>query len=217
MKSYKEQLAEVVAEIGLDINNDAWKTCNSLITQEVLDDAHSKVNEVQKLIGPAESRKCKTIERVKEKIENPPKFTPDFKINSDFLGFRINTDDINIIYGISNDLKKKIEAVGGVYKIRNDIKNGEDLTDIVLYSFGYIPSIGYLMEFQIGHPFAFYVFTQDSARRKNKDLPDLWDLYSIVHDKIMRDANYNPFKTLIEIYGTFDNIPDELCNMEVLN
>jgi len=70
---------------------------------------------------------------------------------------------------------------------KNDPKS--KYKDIVSFSYGYHPKYKYIIEFQIGHPFAFYVFTRDSYLRdnKNSDLVDLWDnnFYQKVKNKLL--------------------------------
>jgi hypothetical protein len=93
-----------------------------------------------------------------------------FKVNSDFIAYRVSVPPAKIA-----DAVKKIEEVtrqnGGVSHIRNPIIDQETgkQNDIIQYLFVYIPSVGYVAEFQVGDPFAFYTFTVDSQIRDLKD------------------------------------------------
>jgi hypothetical protein len=147
----------------------------------------------------------------------------DCKVNSDFLAFRIPTR-IDNIYEIVDRLSHRFEVLFERNSIidrlshrfevlfeRNsiiDITTGE-LNDIVTYCFAYDKRIGYLVEFQIGHPFAIATFENDTYLRDNLPLnplnvEDVWKngFYENVRAKIL--GKNHEFDPIVEEKKTFE-------------
>lgn len=92
---------------------------------------------------------------------------------------------------IDNSLRVKHNSVC-LYKGSHRNQNGT-FTDIVQYLYAYIPDIGYVVEFQIGHQLAAYTFTIDSALRDGIDcgMFDMWKtgLYDMLKTRLLEKAN----------------------------
>jgi len=73
--------------------------------------------------------------------------------------------------------------------------------DIVQYVFVYIPTIGYVTEFQIGHPFASYTFRIDSTIRDRRDAglntDDLVSLWKAPNGMPSSECFYNKMRSKI--------------------
>jgi hypothetical protein len=125
------------------------------------------------------SRSAKKISRIHiKKTGSQPDIA--YKVNSDFSAFRIQVEPAQIAHTMKL-VQEVTERAGGRLFIRNPIEKDGVLQDIVQYAFAYIPEIGYVTEFQVGHPFASYTFTLDSLIRDRKlakqpfdDVVDLW-------------------------------------------
>lgn len=123
-----------------------------------------------------------------------------FKVNSDFCAFRIPSEPNNI-----KNVVEKIQEItiknNGIFFIRNSIENNGQINDIVQYVFVYIPEFKYIIEFQIGHCFAFYTFTQDSLIRdlksENKPINDCIDLWFHEENTPWTDCFYMKMKNKI--------------------
>ena len=160
------------------------------ITQDVLHDAHVNALALASQFHVETGitlavRTEKKLERVQAKL----KHNTAFKANCDFMAFRLNCNVayiqnmVDIVYTFCKN------NYGSMFQ-RNYIQNDAgQYTDIVTYVYAYIPRYKYIIEFQIGHPFASYVFARDSAIRDNKDcgLIDLWDndFYSHVKSVVL--------------------------------
>ena len=135
-------------------------------------------------------RPAKRLARVQQKLANT---RPEaaFKANSDLAAFRVNVASINNIEHVVKQLREITYENKGFLFERNSITDPVTgaLTDIVTYYFVYIPEYKYIMEFQIGHPFAAYVFARDSELRDNPGCGkvDFWtnDFYSHVRSAIL--------------------------------
>lgn len=215
---YKNFLNEIIQDNGLNnLEHKSWNKLFEHITQDVLNDAHSKSDEVINLYKPLKiiSRKCKKIERIRDKNKEQ-KYCKSFKVNSDFLAFRVKVSEITNIPAVTDYIVKTTKKHGGISFIRNGIIDEvSNMTDIIQYVFIYIPSIGYIMEFQIGHPFAMYVFTNDSLIRDgNTSVVDLWDnnFYTNVVKYILTGE---PCDILAEINELYEDktIPKEFLNI----
>lgn len=113
-------------------------------------------------------RPMKRLTRVQQKLANTG---PDaaFKANSDIAAFCINVPIKEINKVGSKLIKQIVNKYNGYIFEKNSIIDPVTgaLTDIVTYYFVYIPEYKYIMEFQVGHEFATYVFTRDSMLRDN--------------------------------------------------
>jgi len=204
-KMYREKLNEMITKNGFKMDLDEWKTLSEYITQEVLDDGYQYHNEIEKMFEnklKLISRKVKKIERTNKKLS--------FKKNCDCVAFRIPSK--------ISELEKHLEILcqtitenNGQYIVRTN-KN----PDIVIFVYGYFPN-GYVIEFQIAHPFAIWTFTQDSLirdlREQNQSeiLPiDIWDNdnYTNIKNHILGIKEYDYMTELNKLYN--NSIPEEL-------
>jgi hypothetical protein len=194
--------------------------CKLNITQDILDDAYSKMDIVVEKVNnilfefkdlyKIETRKCKKIERINKKI-NKIKSDNNFKINSDFIGIRIKCNITNI-YKLIAKLKNNFD----LFFERNSILSDGIYKDIITYCYAYDSNTKYLIEFQIGHPFAMYVFTRDSYIRDNPNtnIIDLWsnNFYLNVVNKIIHKFDYDILDNLNKIYNN-KNIEQDLLDI----
>lgn len=112
---------------------------------------------------------AKSLARVHQKLAYT-KPCAAFNANSDLAAFRVNVE-INDIKNVSKCLREIVTENNGYLFQQNSITDPETglLTDIMTYYFVYIPEYEYIMEFQIGHEFAAYVFTRNSMLRDNPE------------------------------------------------
>lgn len=195
MTPYQQALAKIITN-SVDPDDISYKGLIDLITQDELDNAHDKSQDVIKCLSlknidsirPAP----KKISRIKVKT---PYYQPDFKINSDFIALRIKVDPNQIIDYISK-LSENVKRRDGYCYYRYDSD------DIVAMIYIYMPSIGYIVELQVGSPFCFHVFRNDTKLRDIrsglleapvKQPVDFWDndFYSTIKSKILNDNNYD--------------------------
>lgn len=200
VSTYKNALSNVIYEHnGLEnLVSPKWKELVPMITDDVLIDAHSSFKKYDKIFRYSdilgESRPLKTMKRIKIKAQTERADVP-FKVNSDLCAVRFPTYDIYRIKHIMKELRQRVIDEEGIFVIRNNIEDENGvMTDIIQYAFAYIPSIGYVIEIQVGHPFAMYTFTIDSKIRDMRlegkavdDIVDLWDngFYDFVKSSIM--------------------------------
>jgi hypothetical protein len=224
---YQEVLHKVIKDGGLtDPSNVLWDSLYEHINQDVLNHAYTAsnyVNEYYKL--QLISRGCKKMTRIVRKY-GETKRDKSFKVNSDLIGFRVKVSEPSNILAIVEYIANQTTKHGGVYHIRNSIMDAEGyLTDIVQYIYAYLPCIGYVMEFQVGHPLSMYVFSVDSRIRDGEKLVDLWtnNFYKNVVDYIIYGLNYDYWDEIRKLYPNDtrdsnndrnENIPTEL--MEIL-
>lgn len=206
INNYINILSKITANIFANMYDPFYSQLTENICQDVLDEANKMSN--QFVIDYKEKNNYEIIARPAKKMEriiikkqyNKPDI--HFKVNSDFSAFRINTK-INDITNKLDDLENYFKNINGLFFLRNPIikdnndfyllKNYDDFNskykDIVVYAFAYHPKYKYIMEFQVGHEFASYVFTRDSYLRdhKNTELIDLWknNFYEKVKNKIL--------------------------------
>jgi hypothetical protein len=207
---------------GTDFN---WKNIAQSVSQEILDDAYSKTSNiisifssVKGILIPRGNKKQSRI--VKKMIEVESRDGAFFKVVSDFTAFRIECevpeieDIINSIIDITLN-----EQQGTVWKKGNH-RNGSRYVDITQYLYVYIPSIGYITEFQVGHKLSAYTFTNDSALRDDPKcgLDDIWKggVYNTLKERILEDANRSiiekaekkPYKWELQKYNLYCLIDD---------
>ena len=198
---YKETLRAIMNTIVFDSNimqSDIWGQLTPLITQEVLDDAHetSDKEKISHLGNSVFSRTVKQMARIEiKKTKNN-----DFKLNSDFEAFFIEIENVKNISKIITELKQ----IFPVFFQRNEIIENGKVTDIVAFCFAYDGE--YLIEFQIGHPFARYTFSRDSYMREHKNeniQVDLWDrgFYNHVKNVILKNEENRILPRLLELYS----------------
>jgi hypothetical protein len=232
-ESYTNLLGSITSDIFSDMKNPFYSTLTDHITQNVLDEAfklsklfmtdYAETHDYQLL-----ARNCKTIERINTKKQ---RISPDihFKVNSDFIAYRVNTNVDDIPHKL-HDLKEFFKKSDGLFFLRNELffendsfyflRDNSALTkykDIVAYAYAYHPKYKYIMEFQVGHPFAAYVFTRDSYLRDHPDskLVDLWknNFYTNVKQKLLGQNNND---LLAELDVLYSNVPTETELLEII-
>lgn len=210
---YKEKLADIINTFPPNatsitiMRSNLWKELTPLITEDVLLDAHKHTDCVYSIAGMYDnsvSRPCKNLQRILEK-KQINRSDSDFKVNSDFLAFRISSS-IDNIYECVDRLSHRFTF----FFERNSIIDNTtgDLTDIITYCFAYDKRIGYLIEFQIGHPFAMATFENDTYLRDNLPLnplqvEDVWKdgFYENVKRKILgKNHEFDPISEERKIF-----------------
>lgn len=214
---YQELLSGIIRNGGLkNPSSSSWDPLYQYITKDVLDDAHEASSHVYNYYKPLVllPRKCKQMSRI-EKKHNETKRDREFKIHSDFIAFYVKVSEITNIAAVVEYIANKTLKEGGVYHIRNSITNDNGIiVDIVQFIYAYIPSIGYVMEFQVGHPLARYVFSVDSAIREGEQLVDLWtnNFYKKLVTYITLGVDFNYLDEVEKLYDG-KTIPTELTNI----
>jgi len=229
---YKEILSKILYEDNVfhgNYTSPAWKQLVPLITDNVLVDAHKAQEQYKSMFSGFNvmTRPMKTMDRIKIKSQGTRDDVP-FKVNSDLCAIQIPTYDIYKIKNIMKDIRQIVMEETGLFHIRNSIEdtNG-NIQDIIQYAFAYIPSIGYIIEIQVGHPFAMYTFKVDSKIRdlrlaggSTDGIVDLWDngFYdfvksSILNVSICRKMTIDDF---INVYPTKDEIRNDKELMTIL-
>lgn len=186
MEAYKSALASVGDDF-YNMNAPCWASLVSLITEEVLEDAHTSSNQYLDLFHSVglkpTSRPMKRMARILVKASGTRPDVP-FKVNSDLCAFQFKTETVVDISNIMKVIHDTVKKNNGMFFIRNSIQDPitNDYTDIIQYAFVYIPKIGYIAEIQVGHPFVMYTFSRDSLLRDlrlagqcTKGIVDLWD------------------------------------------
>lgn len=226
--AYKQLLSSAVfeKEAFQDVNHPVWKELVSLITGEVLSCAHEASAMYVKLFDgfPVQSRPLKTMSRILVKSQATRPDVP-FKVNSDLSAVRIPTYNIHEIKTIMLELQKRITNAGGSFYIRNAIEDSEGKpADIVQYAFAFVPVIGYVVEIQVGHPFAIHTFTIDSIIRDKRlngesldGIVDLWDndFYTFVKSVII-SGTHTSIDDFIKQYPLGDKLQDDTVLVEIL-
>ena len=142
--SYSELLQKIIDTHDFSQVHNEWEQLFPHITQDVLNDAHSKSNMVVNMYKPLVliPRPCKTHVRVVAK-NNEPKINKSFKVNCDFMAFQVKVYDPTNIPVVVESIMKTTTDNGGLSFIRNSIVNAEgNMTDVIQYLYAYIPSIG---------------------------------------------------------------------------
>lgn len=229
---YKTALSSIVYEHnGLDnVTSPQWKELVPKITDEVLLDAHNSYKKYEQLFTglDGESRPLKTMKRINVKSQGTRDDVP-FKVNSDLCAVRFPTYDINKIAKLMNEIRQRVIDQEGIFRIRNSITDADNnINDIIQYAFAYVPSIGYVIEIQVGHPFAMYTFKVDSVIRDKRidgesldGIVDLWDngFYSFVKSIILNKKNCMniTIEDFIKVYPTKEYIKNDNELMKILS
>lgn len=216
-KKYKETLQKAANNIK---NTDGgeqclyklplWEELYGFVSQEVLKDASecmigifAKLCKNRNIIVQPRPEKTMARLEIKKQERTPPNY---FKLVSDYAAGRIFCLPCEIEQHVLS-LKEMAFEEGGWYAVRGaggdgfgSHKKAEKFVDIVQYVFIYLPSVGHVIELQIGHPFAAETFRRDSYLRdhKNHSLPenqlevDLWenDFYNFVKSYILEKSNH---------------------------
>jgi hypothetical protein len=229
---YKDALSKVIYQHNVfqEYTSPEWKTLVPMISEELLLDAHSSQKQYEDMLCGFDPipRPIKTMNRINIKSQGTRDDVP-FKVNSDLCAVQIPTYDIYNIKHIMKDIRHIVLEEGGLFHIRNSIEdtNG-NMQDIIQYAFAYLPSIGYIIEIQVGHPFAMYTFKVDSIIRDKRlegsstsDIVDLWDngFYSfvksvILNNNIGRKVTEDDF---IQIYPTKEEFKNDTVLMNILH
>lgn len=229
---YKQALNTIVYEHkGFEnVPSPKWKELVSMITDEVLLDAHNSYKKYEQLFNGlyGESRPLKTMKRIQIKSQGTRDDVP-FKVNSDLCAVRFPTYDIKQISKIMNDLRERVIDEEGIFQIRNSIQDtNNNINDIIQYAFAYVPSIGYIIEIQVGHPFAMYTFKIDSIIRDKRingqsleGIVDLWDngFYDFVKSIILNKKNCMniTIDDFIKAYPSKEDIKNDNELMNILH
>jgi hypothetical protein len=233
MNAYKNTLSDIIYEHnGLDnLVSPKWKELVPLITDDVLIDAHNSYKKYETIFSDLNvygtSRPLKTMKRIKIKSQTERADVP-FKVNSDLCAVRFPTYDIYRIKHIMKELRQRVIDEEGTFVVRNSIEDDNGvMTDIIQYAFAYVPSVGYVIEIQVGHLFAMYTFTVDSRIRDMRlegksvdNIVDLWDngFYDFVKLSIM---NYSACAKMtiddfINVYPKKEALRDDKELMSIL-
>ncbi|MBA3236958.1 MAG: hypothetical protein H0T62_01230 [Parachlamydiaceae bacterium] len=208
VSNFKECLVNVVNETTLNETNwrsENWKKPWAFLNQNVLNDAFEKHNLIESLfqeIGNIIPRNCKSISRVeKKKIEQRTGSENYFKVVSDLVAARIFCN-VNEIQPKIDQFRKIVLENHGQMHVRGAsderpygffMNSEKEYTDITQYIYIFLEKVGYPIEIQIGHEFAAYTFSIDSALRDNPTCGkvDLWDknFYGLVKKYILNEAN----------------------------
>lgn len=204
---FKLSMANAVLSNTLHANNwkaDSWKSLATELTQDVLNDAFSKhvlVTDLFKSVGTILPRKCKQMSRIAIKTDEVSKRGGEyFKVICDLVACRIHCE-VHEIPNKIDMIRNIVKSKNGLMYVRGEsdsnsygfcMKDGK-FTDITQYLYVYLYEIGYPVEVQIGHEFASYTFTIDSALRDNPGCGrvDLWQsgFYDDVKRYILSFAN----------------------------
>lgn len=235
---FKTDLAACVAKVGLGSEKwgaEEWKTLGGALTQEILDDAFARTEQLREIFSGGEfddtlRPAAKELKRAEKKLsEQYPGRENYFKVVSDLLAVRLQCDVANIPETISS-LKAIFEKRGSEVYLRGASPaqplgafKADRYIDIFQFMYVYDLLVGYIIEIQVGHPFAFLTFSIDSALREDKNcgLIDLWNdgFYGDVKAYILQKANGEPTSLIREelldkgraIHG--GTIPSELLSI----
>lgn len=223
INTFKKTLAQQAVQIMAQPKDDIWKNLAEQVNQTILDDAFNNLNKAQSIfssIGPLEPRTRKQQTRIeKKRAEISLRGGEYFKVVSDFIAFRVPCN-VNDIDQIISRIIAITDQENGHYWLKGSCKTLTKYTDIVQYIYVYTPSVEYIIEFQVGHPFAAYTFKVDSALRDNPNcgLVDLWkdNMYGTVKQYILDKANNtgqlgNKYEMWDAVFTSHKgNVPDEL-------
>ena len=227
---YKTTLASTIYQHnGLEnFTSPVWKELVPLISNEVLTDAHNSYTQYEDLFHGLHgvSRPLKTMKRVNIKSQSTREDVP-FKVNSDLCAVQFRTYDINSIKHIMTKLQQRVIDEEGIFQIRNSIEDANNnFTDIIQYAFAYVPSIGYIIEIQVGHTFAMYTFKVDSSIRDKRiegssleGIVDLWDngFYGFVKSVILSIEMNITMDDFINVYPLKEDIKNDVELMKIIN
>ncbi len=176
-----------ITEFPAFTDDDFWRSI-TLPTQEELDTfATVRFDFIQTFKGHV-YREGKTLERV---LAKQAKVWGPFKKLSDFCGVRIpcSYEEIDEVKADVIECFKK-EFPDGMICERPLLNPFEK--DIVYFLYGYDAYIGCIVEFQVGHPWAFWSFTQNSKSRGQPSVLNPFDdndTYGKVKECIMNGVS----------------------------
>ena len=220
---YIARVRAIVNECGMDnMNAEQWNTLNDMIDEDVLRGAYEagfKVSypEIEEVVFVR--RELKTMERINVKKAMVDRPDLGFKTNCDLMAFRMLTKDVKRIPSIVEEVVKINEAKGNKVHVRGSIvdESTGKMNDIIQYMYVYHADLGYLAEYQIGHPFAPYKFKHDSGVRDGK--PGHYNfkkanikLYNVIKQKLLDGEEVEYRKLWTEAWvenGLCPTIPDE--------
>jgi len=202
---YISELAKMTPDILSDPSNPFFSALPD-ITEEDIDEAMLQMEEIQRELSREtdlvfEQRARKTVDRIKQKNQRE-KAGASFRANSDIIAFRVKTDVVNIQKCLDR-IKNFFTDDQGMFTVKPLYKGNPD---IIRCCFGYSHKYKYIVEFQVGHPFAQYTFARDSYIRDNitHDKVDLWgnNFYSHVQQKLLgQNPTMDVMGELMVLYG----------------
>lgn len=204
IKKYQQTLKEIINNGDFTISQSSWLNLMPMLLDKqncetIIDCANAQASVVESMIPLYRMIRgnVKSYNRIVEKY-NRGKADSAFKCNSDFIKFRIeaNIGDIENIY--------KYISLRGFHSVwvKNNIwDSNKKCTDIVLFVYAYSEDIGFITEFQIGHPLAFLTFHYDSLIRDGKISPtnDLWKIYPEARKIILHNGTLGRIIDLAQI------------------
>lgn len=201
---FKAGLHDVIHKCTLNEANWTNPLWELTPTQEMLNDAYAQQGVVRKIFdgidlilrpGP------KSIDRVNQKIAEERVKQRFFRPLSDWIAFRIHHNSLLEIKATIGKIQRIVAEHQGYMWIRGQSEacpygshwDGKSFQDITQYGYVFLPEVGYLIELQIGHPFASFTFARDSLLRDNPQCGevDLWKdgFYNDVKQHILDLAN----------------------------
>lgn len=203
-------LFDTRGNVGKIMEHPIWSTMIPFVRYEFLHDAFSRITYLHSMFSDSglelrSRHKAKDINRVVSKFKGT-RADNSFKVLTDWIATRVPCP-VNDIYPTYTRINKVVKNNGGVCHIKAHIVDDKKkMTDIVLFVYACVPKLGYVVEMQIGHPFAFVTFTLDSAKRDSPDKAacvDLWDhdFYGLMKKKLLGGevADEEVEKTLIKV------------------
>lgn len=204
--SFQEALCETISkhpELLTDVqvgwDDPKWEELSGLITDTDLDQTGMGTAQAEQIFASvfqtsvAVPRQRKRLERIAVKRQRTT-YGGRFKAMSDLVAYRIFCK-VPYIAEVIKEIAAITSQHDGVTVIRNPITTPDGIyTDIVQYVFVYIPAVRFVIEFQIGHPFAAYTFSIDSHLRDHPEdttTVSMWtnDYYQLVQSYILSQAN----------------------------
>src|SRR5580704_13856582 len=140
IETYQNLLRKIATHHLHDMKYEEWSKLTDLITPEVLADAHRKSSETERLFKGTALKLISRSEKTKTRIDIKKKGSqPDihYKVNSDFSAFRIYVNNPLEIESVVEKIQYVARENKGFSFIRNSIKDGNRMTDIVQYVFVY--------------------------------------------------------------------------------
>lgn len=210
-ETFKNSLKQTIQKNTLNASNwkaDSWRLLIQYVNQDILNDAfaqHDKLKNMFGSIGTIVPRKCKQMSRIGQKTDEVRERGGEyFKVLSDFIAGR-NHCEITAIPDKIDKIREIVKNHNGTVYVRGEseerpygfcMDKDKKFTDITQYAYVYVGEIGYPVELQIGHEFASYTFTNDSALRDNPECGavDLWKdgYYNMVKTYLLNKANGVP-------------------------
>lgn len=219
MTTYVSILSTCTKEQFEDRTGPLYTSLVPLITEDELTDAHDSALafsiDYAAIFPTIECRPVKALSRVMAKAAAGRPISA-FQANTDLMAFRIPCKLTDIDTNV-NKLSQVVAERGGHFMLKCPYMANGAYTDIVAFCYAYIPDYKYIMEFQIGEPFALYTFARDSALRDDPScgLVDLWsnDFYAHVVKQLLKTSVYDLNGELNALYAGRGTPEPELSTM----